>query len=138
MNGNNIWWDASGKDKILNQIFPIHAYKRGKQHSLIYTFLTNKFKATYDKLFYIIQEKAQNLQLQFKSETGLMIWVCHQTSNTIDLHIVDAIYHFCLIKIQDISLHIQYKWSMEQVNSYVEQQLLPLLPFVLFILNGKE
>ena len=53
--------DGSGEDKILNQIFPIHAYKQGKQHPLIYAFLTNKSKATYDRLFYIIQEKAQNL-----------------------------------------------------------------------------
>ena len=42
---------------------------QAKQHALFYAFLPYKSRTTYEKLFHIIQEKAQNLQLQFDPET---------------------------------------------------------------------
>ena len=43
--------------------------KQSNKHPSVYAFLPNKSRATYVRLFHIIQEKAQNLQLQFKPDT---------------------------------------------------------------------
>ena len=55
--------------RLFYQSFTIHAFKHGKQHPLVYAFLLNKSRDTYQRMFNPIQEKALDLQLQLESET---------------------------------------------------------------------
>ena len=56
---------------IFYQIFTIHAMKFGKMFPLIFAFLPNKTTQTYQRLFDLIKEKAENLQLQLQPTTIL-------------------------------------------------------------------
>ena len=55
--------------RLFYQIFSCHIFKHGKQFPVVYAFLPAKSRATYERMFTLIQDKADSMQLNFSPET---------------------------------------------------------------------
>ena len=85
-------------------------------------------KHIFGRLLHIIQEKGQNLQLQFEPETVVGDFEV-AIKQAIQLNFPTSTYqgcyyHFCqaiMRKIKDIGLQIQYKENTEQLKSFVRR-----------------
>ena len=55
--------------KLFYQIFIMHAFKHGKQYPLIYAFLPNKQRCTYERAMNLVRQKADVLQLTLNPQT---------------------------------------------------------------------
>ena len=110
---------------LFYQIFSCHIFKHGKQFPVVYAFLPAKSRATYERMFTLIQDKADSTQLNLTVVADFELAI----KQAIQLDFPTAsfkgcYYHFCqalMRKIQEIGLQIQYQNNTDGLKSFVRK-----------------
>ena len=102
--------------RVFYQIFTIHATYAGKHIPLVYCLLPNKRQETYERVFRIIQEKADQLGLNLMPQTVLSdfeLAIMQALRTIFPAAVVKGCYfHFCqalMRKVQHLHLQIPYQ-----------------------------
>ena len=130
---------------LFYQIFTMHAFKHGKQYPLIYAFLPNKQRYTYERAMNLVRQKADVLQLTLNPQTVSDFE--QPIKQAIQLTFPDAqfqgcYYHFCqaiMQKTHTLGLQVQYQDDTLGLKSFIRKTaalaFVPI-PFIHFAWQG--
>ena len=113
--------------EVFYQIFTIHAFRSGQQFPLAYCLLPGKSRETYQRVFTLLKEKADELQLALSPSVVLsdfelaIIQAAQLSFPTADFK--GCYYHYCQClnrKIQQIGLHVAYREDPD-LNRFVRR-----------------